>query len=94
MNIMKSNLLTQEYLQSKGFHKDNNCPAGVNRWEHFKVCDHYVSITFGEDGYTKYGFFHRNNTRNEITYKYHFNTEDDGYMAIDEFESLYNEVIK
>ena len=91
---MSSTLLTSAYLQQKGFHKDECCPVGVDRWEHSKICDHYISITFGEDGYTKYGFFHRNNSRNEIAYKYHFNTEDDGHMTIDEFESLYNEVIK
>ena len=91
---MSSALLTPVYLQQKGFHKDECCPVGVDRWEHSKICDHYISITFGEKGYTKYGVFHRNNIRNEITYRYHFNTKDDGYMTIDEFESLYNEVIK
>lgn len=94
MNTMSSALLTSAYLQQKGFHKDECCPVGVDRWEHFNICDHYVSITFEENGYTKYGFFHRNNIHNEITYKYHFNTVDDGYMTIDEFESLCNEVIK
>ena len=91
---MSSTLLTPAYLQQKGFHRDECCPVGVDRWEHEKICDHYISITFGENGYTKYGFFHRNNRLNEITYKHHFNTENDGHMSIEDFEFFYNEVVK
>lgn len=84
-----SNLLTLDYLlQFGGFTKVDTCPVGVNRWEYAKTCNYYISITFDDNGYAKYGFFHRNNILNEIVWKYHFD-ENDPKLTVDQFNTLW-----
>lgn len=53
-------MVTQQFLESQGFVKDNRCAPVNNRWEKqvgkFGSRDYWVSITLTEDGErTKYG---------------------------------------
>ena len=79
-------MLTEVYLKNSGFKKDDTAPNGVNRWKHYKMCDHHISITFNNEGTeTLYGFIHRNDgLTNAIINKVDFRYEA---ITVDFFET-------
>ena len=51
-------LVNVEFVKSLGFVKDITAPINVNRWVNCDRQNHYISITFNEDGTnTIYGVF-------------------------------------